>query len=187
MTTTDRYGPTALATPANALTIARLAVTPVFVALILLRGASWLTSIVGAATAFSDGFDGVIARRQGATRSGAFLDPLADKIVVLASMYALVSIGKLLWVPVAIITLREAWMSVYRSRASSRGLSIPARRTAKLKTLVQDFSIGWCVLPPTAHLHALQLWTIWLAAAITVYTGYEYWRDGRRAVALVHA
>ena len=95
-----------------------------------------------------------IARRQGATRSGAFLDPLADKVVVLASMYALCATGRLPWLPVVLITAREVWMSVYRSRASSRGLSIPARQSAKIKTLVQDFAIAWCVLPPTATPHA---------------------------------
>jgi CDP-diacylglycerol--glycerol-3-phosphate 3-phosphatidyltransferase len=181
MTTTQRYGPTALVTPANALTLTRLALAPVFVILIVTEGASWLTSAVGAVAAFSDGFDGVVARRQGATRSGAFLDPLVDKVVVLASMYALVATGSLPWLPVVLITAREVWMSVYRSTASSRGLSIPARGSAKLKTLVQNFAIAWCVLPPTAHLHTLQLVTIWLAAALTLYTGFEYWRDGRRA------
>jgi CDP-diacylglycerol--glycerol-3-phosphate 3-phosphatidyltransferase len=180
MTTANRYGPSALVTPANAITIGRLAITPFFVALIVTRGASWLTSVVGAIAAFSDGFDGIIARRQGATRSGAFLDPLADKVVVLASMYTLCAVGKMPWAPVAVITVREVWMSVYRSRASKRGLSIPARQSAKIKTLVQDFSIAFCVLPPTASLHWLQLATIWAAAAITVWTGYEYWRDGRR-------
>lgn len=184
MTTTQRYGPSALVTPANVLTIARLAVTPFFVALIVTKGASWLTAGVGAAAAFSDGFDGIIARRQGATKSGAFLDPLADKAIVLASMYALVAVARLPWEPVVLITLREAWMSVFRSRALSRGLSIPARPSAKLKTFVQDFAIAWCVLPPTAHLKGLQLVTIWLAAALTLYTGYEYWHDGRRAAEL---
>jgi len=181
MTTTNRYGETALATPANGITILRLALTPVFVALIVTRGATWLTSVVGAVAAFSDGFDGIIARRQGATRSGAFLDPLADKVVVLASMYTLCATHRLPWAPVVLITAREVWMSVYRSRASKRGLSIPARQSAKFKTLVQDLSIAFCVLPPTAHLIGLQLVTIWLAAAITVFTGYEYWRDGRQA------
>jgi CDP-diacylglycerol--glycerol-3-phosphate 3-phosphatidyltransferase len=180
MTTTERYGPTALATPANGITIGRLAVTPLFIALIATRGATWTTAIVGAAAAFSDGFDGILARRQGATRSGAFLDPLVDKIVVLASMYALCATGRLPWLPVALITVREVWMSLYRARASSRGLSIPARSSAKLKTFVQDFAIGWCVLPPTAHLHLLQLVTIWCAVGLTLFTGYEYLRDGRR-------
>jgi CDP-diacylglycerol---glycerol-3-phosphate 3-phosphatidyltransferase len=180
MTTTQRYGPTALLTPANGLTILRLVLMPFFVALIVSRGATWLTAAVGAVAAFSDGFDGIIARRQGATRSGAFLDPLVDKIVVLASMYALCATGHLPWLPVVLITGREVWMSIYRSRLSSIGRSVPARNSAKVKTFVQDFAIAWCVLPPTAHFYALQVVTIWLAAAITLYTGYEYWRDERR-------
>jgi CDP-diacylglycerol--glycerol-3-phosphate 3-phosphatidyltransferase len=181
MTTTDRYGPSALLTPANALTIGRLLITPVFVALIVTTGASWTTAGVGAVAAFSDGFDGIVARRHGATRSGAFLDPLVDKVVVLASMYALCSIGKLPWLPVALITAREVWMSLYRAKASSKGVSIPARSSAKWKTFVQDFSIAWCVLPFTAHETALQLGTIWCAVALTYFTAFEYLRDGRRA------
>jgi len=183
MTTSHRYGPTALVTPANAITLGRLVFAPVFIALILVQGASWLTAAVGAVFALSDGFDGTIARRHGATRSGAFLDPLADKVVVLSSMYALCATGHLPWLPVVLITVREAWMSVYRWRASRQGISIPARRTAKLKTFVQDFAIAWCVLPPTASLAWLQTGTIWLAAAITLFTGYEYWRDGRAVAA----
>lgn len=183
MTLTKRFGPSAILTPANVITVGRLVITPVFIALIFLRGASWWTAAVGAVAAFSDGFDGIIARRQGATRSGAFLDPLVDKAVVLASMYALCVTGRLPWLPVVLITVREAWMSGYRALASTRGVSIPARPTAKLKTLLQDFAIGWCVLPPTAHLHALQLVTVWSAVGLTLYTGYEYLRDGRRAVA----
>ncbi len=181
MSTSTRYGPSAILTPANAITLGRLAVTPVFIALIVTRGATWVTAGVGALAAFSDGFDGIIARRHGATTSGAFLDPLVDKAVVLASMYTLCAMGRLPWLPVVLITAREVWMSAYRSRASRLGLSIPARPTAKLKTFVQDFAVGWCVLPPTAHLKDLQLATIWLAAALTVFTGLEYLRDARRA------
>lgn len=181
MTTTYRYGPSALLTPANALTIGRLLLTPVFIALIVTKGASWSTASVGAVAAFSDGFDGIVARRHGATRSGAFLDPLVDKAVVLASMYTLCSIGRLPWLPVALITAREVWMSGYRARASSRGLSIPARQSAKWKTFVQDFSIAWCVIPLTANNTSLQLATIWVAVALTYFTGFEYLRDGRRA------
>lgn len=181
MTTTDRYGPSALLTPANALTVGRMLLTPVFIALIVTKGASWSTAGVGAVAAFSDGFDGIVARRHGATRSGAFLDPLVDKIVVLASMYTLCSIGRLPWLPVALISAREVWMSGYRALASSKGLSIPARQSAKWKTFVQDFSIAWCVLPFTANNTSLQLATIWGAVALTYYTGFEYLRDGRRA------
>lgn len=175
------FGPSALATPANAVTLARLVATPFFVALIVVQGATWPTVAVGAAVAFSDGIDGWMARRQGATRSGAFLDPLADKVVVLSAMFALAAEGHLPWAPVGLIAVREAGMSVYRAWAGRRGVSVPARTSAKVKTLVQDLSIAFCLVPPLAHEHGLQLAGIWVAAALTVVTGVQYVVDGRRA------
>jgi CDP-diacylglycerol--glycerol-3-phosphate 3-phosphatidyltransferase len=176
------FGPSALATPANALTLARLLATPVFVALIVVEGANWLTVAVGMAVAFSDGVDGWVARRQGTTRSGAFLDPLADKVVVLGAFFALAAEGHLPWAPVGLIATREVGMSVYRSWAGRRGVSIPARTSAKAKTLVQDLAIATCLVPPLALQHGLQLAAVWLAAVLTVLTGAQYLLDGRRAL-----
>ncbi len=176
------YGPTALLTPANLLTIFRLAVTPIFIWLIISRGASWWTTLVGAFAAFTDYFDGIIARRQGTTTSGAFLDPLVDKVVVLASLYTLVYVHSLSIVPVTIIAAREVWMTWYRTVASRRGVSIPARQLPKIKTLVQDFAIAFCVLPPTQHLHWLHNGTLWLAVLLTLVTGWQYYVDGRAPV-----
>ena len=62
-------------------------------------------------------------------------------------------------------------MSVYRSWVGRRGVSIPARGSAKVKTLVQDLAIATCLVPPLAPHHALQLVAIWVAAAITLVTG----------------
>jgi len=178
----NTFGPTALATPANALTVARLLATPVFVALIITQGATWLTVVVGVAVAGSDGVDGWLARRQGTTRSGAFLDPLADKAVVLGAMFALAIQGHLPWAPVGLIALREVGLVVYRSWAGRRGVSMPARVSAKVKTLVQDLAIATCLLPPLADQHDLQLAAIWAAAALTVFTGLQYLFDGRTAL-----
>jgi len=178
------YGPSALLTPANGLTMARLLATPVFIYLIITRGATWLTAIVGAVVAFSDGLDGMVARRQGTTRSGAFLDPLADKVVVLACLFTLGFEHKLPWVPIIIIAIREVAMSVYRSVVGRRGISVPARRSAKLKTLVQDIAIAWVVLPPTASLKWLQWATIWFAAVLSAWTFAQYMVDGRRVQAV---
>ena len=176
------FGPSALATPANALTMARLLATPIFVALIVVQGATWLTVAVGVLVAGSDGVDGWLARRQGTTRSGAFLDPLADKVVVLGAFVALASEGILPWVPVILIAARELGMSVYRSWAGRRGVSIPARQSAKVKTLVQDLAIATCLLPPLADQHALQLGAVWTATVLTLLTGFQYLADGRRAL-----
>ncbi|HEY5246374.1 MAG TPA: CDP-alcohol phosphatidyltransferase family protein [Acidimicrobiales bacterium] len=176
------FGPSALATPANALTMARLLATPVFVGLIVTQGATWLTAVVGVAVAGSDGIDGWLARRQGTTRSGAFLDPLADKVVVLGALGALAVQHHLPWAPVGLIALREIGLVAYRSWAGRRGVSIPARMSAKVKTLVQDLAIATCLLPPLAGEHGLQIVAIWVAAALTVFTGLQYLLDGRSAL-----
>jgi CDP-diacylglycerol--glycerol-3-phosphate 3-phosphatidyltransferase len=176
----NSFGPSALATPANALTVARLLAAPVFVAVIVERGASWWTVALGVLVAGSDGVDGWIARRQGATRSGAFLDPLADKAVVLSAFFLLAYQGILPWVPVCLIGLRELLMSLYRSSRGRRGVSVPARPSAKIKTLVQDLAIATCLVPPLAHQHDLQLGAVWLAAALTTMTGLQYLFDARR-------
>jgi CDP-diacylglycerol--glycerol-3-phosphate 3-phosphatidyltransferase len=184
MTATARpsFGPSALATPANALTAARLLAAPVFVALIVTQGATWTTVVVGVLVAGSDGVDGWLARRHGTTRSGAFLDPLADKFVVLGAFFALAAQGRLPWAPVLLIGAREVGMSAYRSWVGRRGVSIPARRSAKLKTLVQDLAIATCLVPLSSGEHSLQLAAVWLAAALTVSSGAQYLWDGRRAI-----
>ena len=175
------YGPSALLTPANAITVGRLLLTPYFIYLFLHEGATWPTAGVGALVAFSDGIDGVVARRQGATRSGAFLDPLIDKVVIMACFIVVASQGKLPWLPIIIIGLREIAMTVYRSVVGRQGISIPARQSAKWKTFVQDFAIAFVCLPPTKNLHWLHLATVWLAAALTLFTFWQYVVDGRRA------
>ena len=188
MTTRERiYGESALLTPANLMTIFRLAVAPLFMYMIIEHRISWWTSGVGALAAASDYFDGIVARRHGTTTSGAFLDPLADKVVVLGGLYALIVSRphgiKAFIIPAIIITLREVWMSVHRSRAAKRGFSIPAVKIAKWKTFVQDWAIAFCVIPLTAH----HLWiaevTICVAVVMTVYTGWRYYLDGREMFA----
>jgi CDP-diacylglycerol--glycerol-3-phosphate 3-phosphatidyltransferase len=182
MTTTKQptYGETAIVTPANAITVGRLLLTPYFIYLFINEGSTWLTALIGAIVAFSDGIDGVVARRQGATRSGAFLDPLIDKVVIMGCFIAVASEGKLPWLPIIIIGLREVAMTVYRSVVARDGISIPARQSAKWKTFVQDFAIAFVCLPPTANLHWLHVATVWAAAVLTITTFAQYIVDGRR-------
>jgi CDP-diacylglycerol--glycerol-3-phosphate 3-phosphatidyltransferase len=182
--TTPTYGPTALLTPANALTAIRILVAPVFIYMILFHRVSWWTSLVGFFAAASDYFDGIVARRHGTTRSGAFLDPLADKVIVLGALYALVLARPhglhAFIVPTIIITLREAWMSWFRARMARAGVSVPASQLAKWKTFVQDLAIAFSVLPVVARFGWLGVATIWLAVAMTLYTGGQYYAAGRR-------
>jgi CDP-diacylglycerol--glycerol-3-phosphate 3-phosphatidyltransferase len=181
----DTFGPSALLTPANLLTIVRLLATPVFVCLVVFTGPStWLLASLWLVSAGSDGVDGYIARRQGATTSGAFLDPLADKILVLGVLASLASIGEIGWVAVSLIAAREVAMSVFRVYAARRGVSVPARRSAKLKTLLQDVVVGLALLPPVGLHHAdIVRDLLWAAVAVTIYTGLEYANDARRHVA----
>jgi CDP-diacylglycerol--glycerol-3-phosphate 3-phosphatidyltransferase len=179
---TATFGPSALATPANVLTMSRLLATPVLVAMVVLTGpATWTLFGVWFVCSSSDGLDGYVARRQGTTRSGAFLDPLADKFLVLGVLASLASIHELSWLPVILIGIREVAMSVFRAFAARRGVSIPARQTAKVKTLLQDIVVGLALMPPVGLHHlALVRGLLWLAVAITLYTGLEYLHDGRR-------
>jgi len=177
------FGPSALLTPANGITVLRLLATPVLIVLIMLWGASWFTFVFGGLLAMSDGIDGWVARRQGTTRSGAFLDPLADKVVVLGALAALVAKGIIWWLPVVVIAVREIAMSIYRSVVGRHGISIPARNSAKFKTLVQDIAIGLCLAPPLAGHWTLLNGIMWVATFLTVFTGVQYLVDGRRAAA----
>ncbi|MGH9296352.1 MAG: CDP-alcohol phosphatidyltransferase family protein [Acidimicrobiales bacterium] len=179
------FGPSALATPANAVTLARLLVSPVLVGLVISTGPStWLLVGLWLVCAGSDGIDGWVARKMGATRSGAFLDPLADKFLALGALAALAGIGEVGWLPVAVIGARELAMSIFRSYAGRRGVSMPARATAKLKTLMQDLVIGLAFIPPVG-LHSVGLVRdlLWVAVALTLYTGLEYAHDGRKMLA----
>ena len=80
---TRRYGDEAIATPANLVTIARLILAVPTLLLIVDQGSSWLTVSLWFLLTTTDGLDGWLARRDGTTRSGAFLDPLADKFLSL--------------------------------------------------------------------------------------------------------
>jgi CDP-diacylglycerol---glycerol-3-phosphate 3-phosphatidyltransferase len=175
------FGPSALATPANAVTVTRLLATPVLMALILAEGASWLTVSLWFGIASTDGVDGYVARRMGTTRSGAFLDPLADKVCVLGAMTALVSRGTFFWLPVALIAARELGLVFYRSWLARRGVSMPARRGAKVKTAVQSLAVGAALFPPTGSRPAIAGALLWLAVGLTLVTGAQYLADGQRA------
>ncbi|MCA1692271.1 MAG: CDP-alcohol phosphatidyltransferase family protein [Acidimicrobiales bacterium] len=180
------FGPTALATPANAITLTRVLATPFLLALIFADGLEWAALALWIVLAVTDGADGWIARRHGTTRSGAFLDPLADKIVVLSAMAALVSEDRMWWVPVAVIALRELAVSAYRSYVARQGVSVPARSLAKIKTVFQDVAVGLALVPATGTAYrGLVGAVLWTSVALTVVTGTQYLWDGRRIIRAV--
>ena len=177
------FGPSALVTPANAVTVARLLAAPVYVLMLVAWGASWVNVVVGFFLAASDGLDGYMARRHGTTRSGAFLDPLADKAVVLGALITLAAQGHLPWLPVVLITAREVGMQVYRSWVGPPRRLHPcapdrpsSRRSCRTWPSVSASSRPW----PTSTT-CRSPWS-GSPAALTLYTGAEYLLDGRRAL-----
>ena len=178
---TGTFGPSALATPANAITLVRILATPVVLVLILADGNPWVAALVWAGVAGSDVVDGYVARRQGATRAGAFLDPLADKVLGISVMVALVVTDQLWWLPVVLITGRDLVVTVYRSYVGRRGISVPARRSAKIKTLVQNIAIGLAILPFSDE---ARTWVVnpvmWFAVVLALVSGAQYLIDGAR-------
>ncbi|MGI8493271.1 MAG: CDP-alcohol phosphatidyltransferase family protein [Acidimicrobiales bacterium] len=179
-----KFEPSARLTPANAITLLRLLATPLMVVLIVDLGVSWAAVAVWFGLSSTDFLDGWVARRQGATTSGAFLDPLADKFLVLGALGALAGVGLVSWAPVLIIVARELVISWYRTVVARRGISMPARPLAKAKTAVQDLAVGLVLLPPTG-LHHLGLGrgVLWAAVVLALLSAGQYLFDSRPGVA----
>jgi CDP-diacylglycerol--glycerol-3-phosphate 3-phosphatidyltransferase len=175
------FGPSALATPANAITVGRLVLSPPLWVMIMAFGPSWTALVLWIALAATDGLDGWVARRMGTTRSGAFLDPLADKALVLGALWAIVAADGFWWLPVALITVRELGISAFRSYWGRRGLAVPASFWAKVKTVVQSVAVGFALAPSLEDSPAVPGAALWLAVALTLGTGAQYVLEGSRA------
>ncbi|MEZ5245092.1 MAG: CDP-alcohol phosphatidyltransferase family protein [Acidimicrobiales bacterium] len=173
--------------PANLLTITRLVFAPLLFWLVLdaeaSRGVSWAAFGLGIALASTDFFDGRVARRANVvSRSGAFLDPLADKVVVLGSGFCLVAVERYWWVPVTIMAARELGITAWRSRWAREGLALPARRSAKYKTFVQGIALAAAVMPTLENQDTAITVLLWIAVVWTVVTGIQYLVDGQNAL-----
>jgi len=167
---------------ANSLTIARIALAPVLALLVASKNPWWLTFWMGWLLGATDVIDGSLARRATPTRLGAFLDPLADKVVVLLVGFTLVGVGRFPALPVVIIAVREVAIMVYRSYWGRRGLAIPARQSAKYKTLVQGVALAAALCPPLDPHPWVADSLLWLAVGFTVVSGLQYVLDGRDAL-----
>ena len=169
----SRFGPSALLTPANFVTILRFALTVPLLQVIATDGVSWRATVGWIILASTDGLDGWLARRDGTTRSGAFLDPLADKFLAIGGLASLAAQGVFPWVAVILIGVREVGVSLYRTAAGRRGISMPARNLGKTKTVFQLVAVGWALCPSTADYSGLGLSILWVAVALTVVSGLD--------------
>jgi CDP-diacylglycerol--glycerol-3-phosphate 3-phosphatidyltransferase len=175
--------PSALATWANAITVGRLLLSPImFLVIPDHNRGSWLAFGLWFVLCVSDFIDGYLARRHGTTSSGAFLDPLADKVLVLGAMFTLVSREMFWLLPVAIIAGRELVISVYRTVLGSKGVSVPASKLAKWKTFLQQLAVGFALWPWFA-VDAKWVWVtlLWSAVGFSIASGAHYlWYGVRR-------
>jgi cardiolipin synthase (CMP-forming) len=180
----------------NLLTLSRILAVPILV--FLLWTPSWwdygITFILYCLVGITDYFDGYLARAQGTvSRLGQFLDPIADKIMVVAVIAMLIStrqadaevkpvVDGLHFIPALVILLREIMVSGLREFLASLKVSVPVSALAKWKTALQMFALGALILsgalPQWPWVHDAGLYTLWAAAVLTAITGWDYLRVG---------
>ncbi len=174
----------------NLMTLGRIACIPVFLALLSYenRRNSFLAAMVFAAAAISDWLDGWLARVSNkVTTLGKFLDPLADKIIVLSALVMLVRLGRVpVWV-VVIILARELLISGLRTIAMSEGLEIAASRGGKWKTSLQlsgiialmvhyHFAIDYLLRTLVTDFHTVGLTLLYLSLIPGIASAVDYVR-----------
>lgn len=178
----------------NLLTLSRILAVPILVFLLWKPG--WwdygITFVLYCLVGITDYFDGYLARAQGTvSRLGQFLDPIADKIMVVAVIAMLVTtrqhgavplIEGFHIVPALVILLREITVSGLREFLAGLQVSMPVSALAKWKTALQMFALGALILagavPHLPWVHLVGLVSLWAAAVLTVVTGWDYLRVG---------
>ncbi len=168
----------------NVLTLSRILAMPAIVLLLYFvlwyewTWASQVATAVFVAASVTDVIDGHLARAQDSiTRVGKFLDPLADKLLIVSVLVMLV---RLSWAPawvVIVILAREMSVTGMRAVAAAEGIVIAADRLGKLKTVTQSVAIGvlvWHVPFFGLDLNPLGLVLLYLALALTVLSGVNY-------------
>jgi CDP-diacylglycerol---glycerol-3-phosphate 3-phosphatidyltransferase len=174
----------------NILTLMRIAAIPLMVLLLMTgeREPSFWAAALFSAASFTDWLDGYLARRMGiVTVFGKFLDPIADKLIVMAALIMIIPLGRVpAWI--VLITLgREIIITGLRGIASSEGIVIEASDLGKFKTIFQIvaiialllhydyhwfFSAGHPLL--LANMHNVGMFYLWIAFVITVWSGVDY-------------
>ncbi|MBA3813878.1 MAG: CDP-diacylglycerol--glycerol-3-phosphate 3-phosphatidyltransferase [Alphaproteobacteria bacterium] len=172
----------------NLLTIIRIALIPVVVILFYFDRplSNWIVASIFIVACITDYLDGYFARALKQTsRFGMFLDPVADKLLVAATLLMLVGFGRiqgLSLIPAVVILCREILVSGLREFLAEAHVSVPVTRLAKWKTGIQMIAltlliiedIPGCFLP----ISALGTLGLWVAALLTLITGFDYLRAG---------
>jgi CDP-diacylglycerol---glycerol-3-phosphate 3-phosphatidyltransferase len=172
----ERVKPLGLGWP-NLISILRILLIPPILWLISLdtTSAYFVAAVVFTIGALSDGLDGYLARRWSMkTATGAWLDPLSDKVFIAAPAIVLSMVGRFPWWATVAIVARELVVSLLRWRLDTRSVSMPASRVAKAKTVSQLFAVGMSIAPLPSSFHGLTTGVIVLAVFLTIYSGVGY-------------
>jgi cardiolipin synthase len=173
----------------NLLTYARILAIPALVACFYVEGDTgrWWALGIFIAAGITDFLDGWLARRMELQSSlGRMLDPIADKLLVAAALLMLAAnqtlSGITLWAAVIILS-REILVSGLREFLAELRVSVPVSRLAKWKTVVQLTAIGFLLAGPAGDkifplTTLIGLTGLWIAAVLTLYTGFDYFRAG---------
>ncbi len=171
---------------ANRLTLMRFVLTPVLAVALLTRWPGWepVSILLVAVIALTDLFDGIVARRRDQVSTlGILMDPIADKFFISTVFISLVAVGlSPAWVAITIIG-REFAVTALRMFAVQQGSSVPVRMLGKVKMHVQVYAVlivlfgAW--FPTLAPLAGPALW---IAAAITLWSGCDYFARARRVL-----
>jgi cardiolipin synthase len=173
----------------NLLTLSRILAIPVVIATFYAEGdyARWFACALFSAAGFTDWLDGHMARRWAQqSELGRFLDPIADKLLVAATLFMLVATERLgnQWavLPAVVILCREILVSGLREYLAGLRLGLPVSRLAKWKTAIQMVAIGVLIVgdagPSFVPVSAIGQALLWIAALLTIVTGYDYLRLG---------
>jgi len=163
----------------NSVTLLRIVMVPVFVALLLRAGPSdtslhWWAAVVFAAAAATDRLDGWLARRNGTvTTFGIVADPIADKALTGSAFVVLSLLGVLPWWITVLVLVREVGVTILRA-AVIRHTVVPASKGGKLKTVLQTVALTLLVAPLSGLLNVLAWAVMVLAVGVTVVTGVQY-------------
>jgi CDP-diacylglycerol--glycerol-3-phosphate 3-phosphatidyltransferase len=171
-------------TPADKLTVARVAAVPIVVVLYAWNFSNhdyWATAVFCIAMT-TDWFDGRMARRYGYTSAvGSLLDPIADKVLVLAALVMLIEQGVIPAWMVAAIVVREVLITGLRQAAVERGVVLAARDLGKLKTWAQAVAAGIAGFAAAgAWTDRAAWWALLVAVILTWVSGLDYARSAPR-------
>lgn len=169
----------------NFLTVIRIGLIPILIMSFYLEGTIgiWVAAGIFTFASVTDYFDGFLARTLNAHSDfGRVLDPIADKMLVAATLMMLVHLEKAPIIPAILILCREILVSGLREYLAEFKVSIPVTNLAKFKTAIQFVAIVILILGDRAtglnHITLIGKVAIWIAAGLTLVTGYAHCKEG---------